>query len=154
MRCSGHSEARCLRGALGGYDERYFAFYEDVDLNVRARIAGWSFALEPRAVAWHRGRRAWRQGFERPLAQNARLQARNRLATQLKFVPPRSAFRMLAVEAGALGRAAREGRLRETAAGKLAVARWLPALRSERRELRSSGDLELARRWLGRVSAG
>ena len=51
---------------LGGYDEHYFAFYEDVDLNVRARIAGWRFLLDPEAVAWHVGQAAWRAGFRRP----------------------------------------------------------------------------------------
>ena len=52
--------------ALGGYDERYFAFYEDVDLNVRARIAGWRFAYVPEAVVWHVGNASWSAGFERP----------------------------------------------------------------------------------------
>ncbi len=57
---------RELLAALGGYDERYFAFYEDVDLNVRARIAGWRFELEPRGVVWHRGNVSWRASFGRP----------------------------------------------------------------------------------------
>ena len=44
---------------LGGYDERYFAFYEDVDLNVRAQIAGWRFGYVPAAVVWHVGNASW-----------------------------------------------------------------------------------------------
>ena len=94
---------------LGGYDERYFAFCEDVDLNVRARVAGWRFQLEPAAVVWHLGRTAWSAGFARPEADNARLVARNRLATQIKFMPARSTPRIALVEAGALARAARQG---------------------------------------------
>ena len=54
---------------LGGYDESYFAFYEDVDLNVRARIAGWRFAYVPEAVVWHVGNASWQAGFERPGAR-------------------------------------------------------------------------------------
>ena len=88
---------RELFAELGGYDERYFSFYEDVDLNVRARIAGWRFLLEPEAVVWHVGEAAWRQGFERPTADNARLVARNRLATQVKFVPARTFLRIALV---------------------------------------------------------
>ena len=55
---------RELFSELGGYDERYFAFYEDVDLNLRARVAGWSFWLEPAAAVWHRGGAAWGAGFD------------------------------------------------------------------------------------------
>jgi GT2 family glycosyltransferase len=141
---------RELLVGLGGYDERYFAFCEDVDLNVRGRIAGWAFALEPGAVAWHLGGAAWEAGFGRPDADNARLVARNRLATQIKFMPARSIPRIALVEAGAIARAATARRLLPTVAGKLAALRWLPALIRERRGLRRTGDLARARAWLGR----
>lgn len=134
---------------LGGYEERYFAFCEDVDLNVRARVAGWRFALEPEAVVWHLGRSAWSSGFISPKADNARLVARNRLATQIKFMPAGSTPRIALVEAGALARAARARRLRSTVSGKLAALGWLPGLVRERRRLGRSGDLGLAREWLG-----
>jgi GT2 family glycosyltransferase len=140
---------RELFAELGGYDERYFAFYEDVDLNVRARIAGWRFGYVPEAVAWHVGNASWEAGFDRPSAENARLVARNRLATQAKYMPAGALPRIAAVEAGALARAARERRLRATLAGKLAALRWLPRLAGERRRLRRSGDLRRPRRWLG-----
>jgi GT2 family glycosyltransferase len=136
-------------GRLGGYDESYFAFYEDVDLNVRAQIAGWRFAYVPEAVVWHVGNASWTAGFERPGAENARLVARNRLATQLKFMPAAALPRIAAVEAGALARAASQGRLRATLGGKLATLRRLPRLLAERRRLRREGDLGRARRWLG-----
>jgi N-acetylglucosaminyl-diphospho-decaprenol L-rhamnosyltransferase len=134
---------------LGGYDERYFAFYEDVDLNVRGRIAGWRFAYVPEAVVWHVGNASWTTEFARPGAENARLVARNRLATQVKFMPPRALPRIAAVEVGALARAVRQRRFGATMAGKLAALRWLPALLRERRRLRNEGDLQLAQRWLG-----
>lgn len=140
---------RELFSELGGYDENYFAFYEDVDLNVRGRITGWRFAYVPGAVVWHVGNASWLAGFARPNAENARLVARNRLATQVKFMPAAALPRIAAVEAGALARAASQRRLRATLAGKLAVLRWLPRLIRERRRLRREGDPARARRWLG-----
>jgi GT2 family glycosyltransferase len=140
---------RELFDRLGGYDESYFAFYEDVDLNVRARVAGWSFAYVPEAVVWHVGNASWSAGFRRPGAENARLVARNRLATQVKFMPARALPRIAAVEAGALARAAFQRRLAATLRGKLAALRWLPRLMAERRRLRREGDPRRARSWLG-----
>jgi N-acetylglucosaminyl-diphospho-decaprenol L-rhamnosyltransferase len=137
---------------LGGYDESYFSFYEDVDLNVRARIAGRRFELVPEAVVWHVGNAAWSEGFERPGAENARLVARNRLSTQVKFLPLAAAPRVAAVEAGALARAARQHRFGATLRGKLEALRQLPALLRERRRLAQAGDPARARAWLGRAS--
>lgn len=134
---------------LGGYDESYFAFYEDVDLNVRAQIAGWRFEYVPEAVVWHAGNASWLAGFERPGADNARLVARNRLATQVKYMPLSSAPRIVSVEAASLLRAARQRRFLATLGGKLAALRWLPRLRRERRRLRREGDPARTRRWLG-----
>jgi GT2 family glycosyltransferase len=140
---------RELFAELGGYDESYFAFYEDVDLNVRARIAGWRFEYVPEAVVWHVGNASWQAGFERPGADNARLVARNRLSTQVKFMPPRAAPMIAAVEIGSLLKAARERRFGATLRGKLAALAWLPRLLRERRRLREAGDVSNARRWLG-----
>ncbi|HEX5526401.1 MAG TPA: glycosyltransferase family 2 protein [Solirubrobacterales bacterium] len=134
---------------LGGYDERYFAFYEDVDLNVRARIAGWRFAYVPAAVVWHVGNASWLAGAPRPAGWNARLVARNRISTQAKFMPASALPRILAVELGALARAARERRFRATLRGKLEGLLRLPAMLRERRRLQGEGDLSRARRWLG-----
>jgi GT2 family glycosyltransferase len=140
---------RDLFERLGGYDESYFAFYEDVDLNVRARIAGAGFAYVPEAVVWHVGNASWSAGFSRPNAENARLVARNRLATQIKFMPVTALPRIAVVETGALLRATRQRRLWATLRGKLGVVRWLPRLWRERRRLRREGELGAARRWLG-----
>jgi GT2 family glycosyltransferase len=43
---------------LGGFDERYFLYYEDVDLCLRLRRLGHAAVLDPRAVALHDARRA------------------------------------------------------------------------------------------------
>lgn len=46
---------------LGGWDERYFAFYEDADLGLRIRAAGWRLRCVPEARVYHkRGRTARR----------------------------------------------------------------------------------------------
>lgn len=139
---------RELFDQLGGYEERYFAFYEDVDLNVRARIAGWAFAYVPEAVAWHLGNASWMAEAPEPGAWNARLVARNRLITQAKFMPATAIPRIAALEVGALLRAARQRRFRATLLGKLEGLRRLPATLGERRRLRREGELSRARRWL------
>lgn len=41
--------------AIGGFDERFFAYLEDVDVAWRAQAAGWRAWYEPAAVAYHEG---------------------------------------------------------------------------------------------------
>jgi GT2 family glycosyltransferase len=140
---------RELFAELGGYDESYFSFYEDVDLNVRAQVAGWRFAYEPEAVVWHLGNASWTASAPRPSAWNARLVARNRVVTQARFMPAAALPRIAAVEIGSLARAARQRRLGATLRGKLEGLARLPGALRERRRLCRSGDLDAARRWLG-----
>ena len=135
---------------LGGYDESFFSFYEDVDLNVRARIAGWRFAYEPEAVVWHHGNASWLASAPSPGAWNARLVARNRIVTQARFLPARTLPRVAAVELGALVRAAGQRRLSATLRGKLEGLARLPQALRDRRRLAASGDLARAQEWLGR----
>ncbi|HEY0638241.1 MAG TPA: glycosyltransferase family 2 protein [Pseudonocardiaceae bacterium] len=40
--------------AVGGFDERYFMFYEDVDLGWRLNLRGHRVRYEPRSLAYHR----------------------------------------------------------------------------------------------------
>ena len=44
--------------AVGGFDERFFMYYEDVDLCLRARAAGYQVALAPAAQVLHLGSRS------------------------------------------------------------------------------------------------
>lgn len=135
---------------LGGYDRTFFSFYEDVDLNVRARIAGWRFNYVPEAVVWHLGNASWMAEAPRPGAWNARLVARNRIVTQARFMPLGSVPRILAVESGALIRAAGQRRLGGTLRGKVEGLARLPGALAERRRLARRGDLSRPRAWFGR----
>lgn len=51
-------------GALGGFDENYFLYYEDVDLCVRLWRSGRKIILCPQATAVHAARRASRRNFQ------------------------------------------------------------------------------------------
>jgi hypothetical protein len=39
---------------VGGFDDRYFMFYEDVDLGWRLNLLGWTVRYEPRSLAFHK----------------------------------------------------------------------------------------------------
>lgn len=45
---------RDVYDALGGFDERYFMFFEDVDLGWRLNLLGWRFAYAPESIAFHK----------------------------------------------------------------------------------------------------
>lgn len=45
---------RWLYDELGGFDERYFMFYEDVDLGWRINLAGYDVRYIPTSIAFHR----------------------------------------------------------------------------------------------------
>jgi GT2 family glycosyltransferase len=45
---------RCALAEVNGFDERYFAYIEDVDLALRLRLAGWRCLYEP-VIAHHAG---------------------------------------------------------------------------------------------------
>jgi GT2 family glycosyltransferase len=54
--CGGASlYRRAMLQELGAFDEAYFAYYEDVDLSFRARLAGWDIRLVPAAIVIHQG---------------------------------------------------------------------------------------------------
>jgi GT2 family glycosyltransferase len=39
---------------IGLFDQKYFAYLEDVDLSWRAQLAGWKVLYEPKAIAYHK----------------------------------------------------------------------------------------------------
>lgn len=38
---------------IGLFDEKFFAYYEDVDISFRAQLAGWKVKFEPKSIAYH-----------------------------------------------------------------------------------------------------
>jgi GT2 family glycosyltransferase len=69
---------------VGLFDERFFAYYEDIDLCLRARAAGYRVALVPAAHAWHEGSRSTRDVPAFKLFHAAR----SRLLLFNKHLPP------------------------------------------------------------------
>ena len=41
--------------ALGGFDARFFAHFEEIDFCWRAKLAGWRISYVPRSTVWHIG---------------------------------------------------------------------------------------------------
>jgi hypothetical protein len=46
--------SRQLLKEVGLFDERFFMYYEDSDLSLRARQAGFRLLLAPKAKVWHK----------------------------------------------------------------------------------------------------
>jgi GT2 family glycosyltransferase/glycosyltransferase involved in cell wall biosynthesis len=65
---------------VGGFDETFFAFFEDVDLAWRARAHGWSALYAPEAVVYHNHSATARHGSPTKLY----LVGRNRVRTLAK----------------------------------------------------------------------
>lgn len=79
---------RAMLEALGGFDERFFAYLEDVDLGLRARLRGWRCQFVPAAEVLHAG-----QGGGLRRARYVRIITRNRLMLLFKNIPARLLFR-------------------------------------------------------------
>lgn len=69
---------------VGLFDERFFAYMEDVDLGVRAQLRGWDCLYEPRAVVYHEGSQTSKRMPDRRFF----LLARNSLLIFFQFMPP------------------------------------------------------------------
>jgi len=87
--------AALYRGAMlretGLFDEAFFAYNEDVDLNFRAQLAGWRCVYEPRAVVWHRVSHSARQWLDRTLYWSKR----NTVWVVIKNMPAGLLLRLL-----------------------------------------------------------
>jgi GT2 family glycosyltransferase len=132
---------RSVLRLVGDFDEDFFAFYEDVDWNLRAQLAGFSCRYVPSAVAYHMGSATIGRG----LSDFTRYHLwRNRLWIVAKDLP-----------LGAIVRHSPElalGQLENLAmalrAGKLDIwlRVWLDALRGLPRMLRKRRHVQASRR--------
>jgi GT2 family glycosyltransferase len=119
---------------LGGFDERYFMYGEDLDLALRLRLLGLGVGVAPSArvehdYSFHKGNRKW---F---------LLERNRWWTVIGDYPtPVLALvlpAMVLAELALVVIAARDGWLREKLRAQVAVTRSLPQMLDRRRRVQS-----------------
>jgi GT2 family glycosyltransferase len=123
------------RGAVldvGGFDERFFLYLEDVDLGLRLRLAGWRCRYEP-AVARHAGEGS--APADGPTAWT--WVERNTLLLAAKAFPLRWAPQVLYRQAAWAWHALRERRLRAHLSGAARALPLLAAMLRERRRLRA-----------------
>ena len=126
---------------LGGFDEAFFMYQEDVDLSLRLRLAGGRLGIEPAAVVDHdyafaKGPDKWR------------LLERNRWATILRCYPGlvllAVAPALAATEVALLAAAAAGGWLPQKLAATAGTLRALPRLRRERRAVQATRAISCA----------
>jgi hypothetical protein len=75
---------RCAE-STGGFDEGFFAYYEEVDLCLRARAHGFRIVCAPQALAAHDGMRGFVAGFTE---LSAELKARNLMRLMRRWAGP------------------------------------------------------------------
>jgi N-acetylglucosaminyl-diphospho-decaprenol L-rhamnosyltransferase len=123
---------------VGGFDDRYFMYYEDSDLSWRLRRAGWQIRYEPEAIARHQ--HAASSGTESDffLFHNQR----NRVLFAIKNLPAGLALLAIARSIAALPRhalRAPQGSVRRDARALRSAAALAPAfLRSRRLQQRTA----------------
>ncbi len=134
--CAALYRASALREA-GGYDARFFAYLEDVDLGLRLQARGLSGYYVPDARLRHHGA-ATSGGEFSPLS--VRLRTRNGLLLPIKSLPgrilARCLSRILAAQLVWLGRVLRRGRVLSYLAGLAQALLLGPAMLRSRRAQR------------------
>lgn len=77
---------------IGLFDEKYFLYYEDADLCIRAKKAGFKIYYIPKSVVWHKN--AGSAGGSGSELQDYYI-TRNRLLFGLKYAPMRSKIALI-----------------------------------------------------------
>lgn len=77
--------------AAGSLDERYFLYWEDVELSLRWQQAGWHIWYDPTAVAWHDNAGSSGSGS----ALHVYYQTRNRFLIGMRYAPWRTKLFLL-----------------------------------------------------------
>jgi len=73
---------------VGFFDERYFMYFEDVNMGVKLKKNGWKVYYNPKAIIWHKVARSSSIGG----ALNDYFITRNRLLFGFSYAPVRSKF--------------------------------------------------------------
>jgi len=132
--------------AVGGFDEAYFAYYEDIDWGFRAQLAGFRCRYVPTAVLYHRGSATLGRGMT---DFNSYQLWRNPIWLIAKCYPAaalmRHAPQLLRGQLGNLLTAVRERKLGVWARAMRDAARGLPAALRKRRELQRTRAIGLSR---------
>ena len=138
---------------VGGLDEEFFAYLEDVDWSMRALLAGFQCRYQPQAVAYHMGSATLGSG---PSEFNLFHMWRNGVWILVKDVPAslllRHSPQLVIGQLWHLGKAIGERRLGVWARAWAAALRGLPAMLAKRRAIQSQRAVapgELAR-WISR----
>jgi GT2 family glycosyltransferase len=106
--------------ATGGFDERFFLYYEDADLAARGIALGWTFRLVPGAVVEHA-----RGSTTGALPGRTRyLQERNRLWHAFRHCDPATQARAVWLSVRRLRHQPRDVHAKALAAGLAGAPRW------------------------------
>jgi GT2 family glycosyltransferase len=138
----------------GLFDDRFFAYFEDVDLSLRIAFLGWRGIYVPQALARHRVSATANRigGFKRFFG------SRNAWLLLVKDLPgvlwPVVLPRFIAVQVTWLRSALRHGELRPAMRGYLAALAATPALLRSRREIQRGRQLSGRELWLRLESTG
>jgi GT2 family glycosyltransferase len=129
---------------VGGFEEDFFAYLEDVDWGLRAQLAGLTARYEPRAVAFHMGGATTQSDRRR----YDTLQRRNQIWLVVKDYPAGALLRhggkVLLHQGGWIVAAARDGMLRQQLAAVAAALRGLPRMLRKRRAVQRTVRVPLS----------
>jgi GT2 family glycosyltransferase len=136
---------RSALDAVGGFDEAYFAYYEDIDWAFRAQLLGFRCRYVPSAVLYHRGSATLGRGMS---DFNGYHLWRNPVWLIAKCYPAgallRHAPEILRGQAGNLYTAVRVGRLRTWVRAMRDALAGLPAALAKRRAIQRGRVVSLA----------
>jgi len=133
---------------IGGYDESFFAYLEDVELGLRLHAIGSRGYYAWKAEVYHHGG-ATSGGEFSPLA--VRLRTRNAILLLTKSVPGRILWRcmpmILVMQLSWIARALSRGRILSYLRGLGSVLPLLPDMIRKRREMKLHGNETTERLW-------
>jgi len=138
--CAGEILSACAGAALyrhdllqdvGGFDEEFSSYIEDIDLGLRGRLSGYTCVYVPNAEVLHKG-----HGSNIPPRKYVRLVTRNRLMLLGKNIPLRLLVRHLHhIFIGQLVLSIQYGRPVDSIIGYLSLIPRIPYVIRERRRI-------------------